>query len=117
VKRDEVSWLTENIGRKYAEAIRGCETVEQLRQEIAENWPYCSDALTQANGITQADWAWAKKNARVEKHGRRVAEVAGCVLLPAVLMKMSLLSQRLCAPNGTVLIRLLEAGDTGEAGG
>ena len=108
MKRAEITYLTMDIGRTYAAALRGCDTVDQLRRELADNWPYCADAIEQAARITDADWTWAKKHARHEKHGQRVNDLAGAILLPAILLKMSLASQRFCAPDGTCLIRLLE---------
>lgn len=110
MKRDEIGWLTEGIAKRYTAETRACETVEALRVLLDDEWPYLTDAIEQASTLSNKDWAFVKKNARNERPeiAMRVNEVAGFIVLPELLIRMSEIRRQMCVTDGTALIRLLE---------
>ena len=102
----------DNIAKTYSLKTRKCETIGSLQSMLKADYPFLIDAIEQSKRITSRDWEWVKRNARIKKHAVKINELAGAILMPKKLIKMSILSNQLKVPEGCVLIRLLEQPET-----
>jgi hypothetical protein len=108
MKPETIGYQTDII-KPYVEAIRQQKTAVELVAELENNWSeLCPDALEQARTITDEDWQFALKNAKVEKHAQKVNELAGAILLPATILHIGSIAGVFCVPDGCAYIRLME---------
>lgn len=83
-----------------------------LRGKIAQWQPYVDDAAQVIEGMTEADFLVWRKGLAKERRGRfsgvQFAERFGTLLMPASLMKGSMVAMHFGVPLGCALIRIRE---------
>lgn len=108
MKISEVGYHTEGIVKSYVNGLRRCATVAKLRDYLEDWKEIAPDAVLQARFLADAEWRFVLKHARSEKHGERVHELAGYILIPATLLKVTQLSKSHHVTEGLALIRLAQ---------
>lgn len=105
---DAVRYLTEDPSAVYGAAIRAAKCKADLVAAI-EPWKRLApDAYKEAWDCNWKDMAWALKHARSEGDGEKVNQIAGNVLMPAVMLQVSMVAIQFKAPWGCAFIRMRE---------
>jgi hypothetical protein len=104
----EIRYTDYDIAKAYAGKIRECETAAQLTAILKQDYPFLIDAIDQAGSITDADWCWAKQNAKKKECAEKVVKCAGKIFMPEILLHMSYLAGKFKVPEGCALKRILE---------
>lgn len=108
MKLSEVTLRTDNISRTYTAGLADCASIAEVRDYL-EGWKeIAADAVTQAKTITDADWKWALRNKKRDKHAERVYALAGDIFLPSLLVSSVMLARQYRVTEGTALIRTME---------
>lgn len=103
----EITYLTEGIEQKYAQAIYGAKDKESMIAAIEEFGDLAEDALEFAklNDYDEMIQAIIKER-RGEFAGKKYANL----VLPEKMFKVSMVAQQFKVPFGTAYIRMKEEG-------
>ena len=110
MKASEIDYGTE-IVRPYLEAIAACSSCSALLTELRTNWAELApDAIVQAERLKldDATWLWVLKHKMRQGYAARVLELAGAIVMPALLLEISFAALTYCVPQGCAYIRLME---------
>lgn len=108
-----VTYLSD-FDREYAIGLRQCDDLPRLR-EFALHWGgLAPDAFESVRRMTDEDWLCFKAGLAKESKGKYAgdawAERYGDILMPALLMRVSMVAQQFGAPWGTAFLRLEQTG-------
>lgn len=109
-----ISYGTDDPTARYTEGIVRAKNPTALRHFLAE-WPTLApDARVAATGIKSADWPEWRRGLEAERQGvfagESWAERYGPILVPARMLRTSLVAERFMVPWGVAWIRLRETG-------
>lgn len=112
----EIGYLTD-APKEYTELIRAACNVEGLRMAIEVYLPFASDAMEQAQAMTDADWPDYLHFDKIGRiNGSDIKELGplmerfGAIMLPEAMMKVTMVAHHFGAPWGCVAIRMAEEG-------
>jgi hypothetical protein len=77
----EIRYTDNDIAKTYAGKIRECETAAQLLMVLKNDYPFLTDAIAQADTITDMDWCWAKQNAKKKECAEKVVKCAEKIMV------------------------------------
>lgn len=108
-----VTYLSD-FAKEYVLGLRQCADLPRLR-EFSLHWGgLCPDAFESIRRMTDTDWpdfkAGLAKESRGKYAGDAWAERYGDILMPALLLRVSMIAEQFGAPWGTAFLRLEQTG-------
>ena len=100
----------------YTYFINHVDSVEKLREGLRQLSPITDDALKVAESMSEQDFAYFKENLPAYREGTKTDKKYGTLLIPNRILAVGLLglSERYGAPDGAVLVRLMETMPIGD---
>lgn len=103
-----------SFDREYAIGLRQCDTLARPREFMLHWGGLCHDAWQVVTRMDEADWDAFRKGLRKESRGQYAgdawAESFGAVLMPALLLRVSMVADEFKAPWGVAFLQLETAG-------
>ncbi|MGH7782247.1 MAG: hypothetical protein ACREO5_00155 [Candidatus Binatia bacterium] len=110
----DVTFVTENPGRKYSKAVDDAKTLPALIQTLAEWKRFAEDALAIAEKMTDADFVEFRmllaKERRGKFAGEQFSEKYGAIVMPEKLLISSLVESQYKVPWGLAFLRCEQEG-------
>lgn len=98
----------------YGKALDQCGTLDELRAVTAAYAPVAADAKAKAEQMDDAAFKRFQAGLKKERAGKFAGEPFavefGCILMPKVMFKVSMVAQQFGAPWGAAYMRLEQTG-------
>lgn len=112
MKLSQVSNLTEDQGRPYVKMLDSVKSLDDLRAALMEWDGLVDDAQEIVSKWTEEDFADFKKARAKERRGifsgEENAKRFTIVMMPELMFKASMISEKFKAPWGLAVLRILE---------
>ncbi len=100
--------------KEYVTGLRQCDDLPRLREFTLHWGGLCPDAFESVRRMNDEDWPEFKRGLAKESKGKYAgdawAERYGDILMPALLLRVSMVAEQFGAPWGTAFLQLEKAG-------
>ena len=113
IKDRPVGYVDELVA-DYTKQLQAAQTLAEL-WEVTAHWePVAGDAFDVVSKMTAAQFKRWQKGERLERKGRYAgdewAAEFGAILIPEMLLRIGVIAQEYCVPDGCAFIRAVEVG-------
>jgi len=103
----KVTYLSE-CAKDYAAEIEEATNIDKLHAVLDKWRRLVPDAVEKAKGLSNKDWQFVLLHKKDERYGEETSDLAGEILIPAVLLVVTMTARRFQVPWGAAFIRLRE---------